>query len=94
MADTDELDVTEEEKTGQEKMAVTVAEYMIRNWTPDQVLEFALRLLGTFSQGIVVQTFRIYMTRFLPREDQVNFCLHMLGDEAQAWWARKQGHQS
>jgi hypothetical protein len=31
--------------------------------------------------------------RFCVRAEQIDFCLHMLGDEAQAWWARKQGHQ-
>ena len=70
-----------------------IAERMINTWTPDRVLEFALRLLGTFEQGLIIQTFRTYMLRFCSREQQVSFCLHMLGDEAQAWWSRKEAHQ-
>ena len=70
------------------------AGYMLRNWTPDQVLEFALRLIGTFEPKIILEVFSIWKQRGkCPRDQQVSFCLHILGDEAQAWWARKEAHQ-
>ena len=73
-----------------------LAEFLISNWTPDQVVEFALKLLGTFAahRFIVVEAFRLFMMRFISENERVSFCLHMLGDEAQAWWAGKQDHQS
>jgi|APCry1669189204_1035204.scaffolds.fasta_scaffold450272_1 hypothetical protein len=35
-----------------------------------------------------------YILKFWDREKITEFCLRLMGDEARAWWARKQGHQS
>jgi hypothetical protein len=89
-----DTDAHSETNTGSLENAEKLAEYLIANWTPDQVAGFAVKLLGTYPKGEVVEAFRIYMMRFCTRDEHVEFCLHMLGDEAQAWWARKQDHQS
>ncbi len=35
-----------------------------------------------------------YVSRFWPREKIIKFALSLIGEEARAWWARKQMNQS
>ena len=36
----------------------------------------------------------LHINTYWSREKIIAFCLRLLGDEAQAWWARKQEHHS
>ena len=44
-------------------------------------------------QEALSKDFAGYMTRNWTHEQIVEFCLKLLGEEAVAWWARKQEHQ-
>ena len=35
--------------------------------------------------------FRLHILRFWSRDRTTKFCLHLLGDEAQEWWANREG---
>lgn len=41
-----------------------------------------------------MQQFVCFLTEHWPRELVVEFALILLGEEARAWWARKENHQS
>ena len=44
-------------------------------------------------QNYIEEKFRLHILRFWSRERQIKFCLHILGDEAQLWWANKNNAQ-